>query len=62
MGAIVAASVHVGPTNPAVFGQFVRGFQHALLVAAGIAFTACLVAVTTVRKYRPAPEAAEIAA
>jgi len=62
MGAIVAASLHVPPTNPAAAGQFVNGFQHALEVAAGIAFVASLVAVATVRQYRHAAEPAEVAA
>jgi EmrB/QacA subfamily drug resistance transporter len=62
MGAIVAASVHVSPTNPAAAGQFVHGFQRALEVAAAIAFVASLVAVATVRKYRHAPGPAEVAA
>jgi hypothetical protein len=35
----------------------VRGFQHALFVAAGIAFAAALIAVTTVRKDRRPEEA-----
>ncbi len=62
MGAIVAASVHVRPTSLQAAGQFVQGFQHALVVAAVIAFTAALVAIATVRKYRHAPEPAEAAA
>jgi len=62
MGAIVAASLHVPPTNPAAAGQFVNGFQHALEVAAGIAFVASLVAVATVRQYRHGAEPAEVAA
>ena len=57
MGAIVAASLHVSVTNPQATSQFVRGFQHALLVAAGIAFAAALIAVTTVRKDRRPEEA-----
>ena len=62
MGAIVAASLHVPPTNPAAAGQFVNGFQHALEVAAGIAFVASLVAVATVRQYRHGAEPAKVAA
>jgi hypothetical protein len=38
----------------------VTGFQHALEVAAGIAFAAAIVAVLTVRKYRHA-EAGDLA-
>jgi predicted MFS family arabinose efflux permease len=62
MGAIVAASVHVSATSPKAPAQFVTGFQHALEVAAAIAFAAALVAIATVRKYRHAPEAVEVAA
>ena len=40
MGAIVASYVHVPPTDRRALGQFVDGFQHALLVAACIAFSA----------------------
>jgi EmrB/QacA subfamily drug resistance transporter len=50
MGAIVASYVHVPPTDPRAVGEFVQGFQRSLLVAAGIAFAAALVAVTTLRK------------
>jgi predicted MFS family arabinose efflux permease len=59
MGAIVAASVSVPPTSPEAPAQFVTGFQHALEVAAAIAFTAALVAIATIRKYRHGTEAAE---
>ena len=62
MGAIVAASVHVPPTSPEAPAQFVTGFQHALEVAAAIAFAAALVAVATIRKYRHGAEAVEAAA
>jgi EmrB/QacA subfamily drug resistance transporter len=57
MGAIVASYVHVQPPAPQAVEQFVQGFQHALLVAAGIAFAAALVAVTTLRKPEHADEA-----
>jgi EmrB/QacA subfamily drug resistance transporter len=57
MGAIVAASVHTTRPGPELAAQFVTGFQHALLVAAGIALTASFVAIATVRKYRHAAEA-----
>ena len=57
MGAIVAASLHVSATNPLAASQFVRGFQHALLVAAGITLAAAVVAVTTVRTDRRPEEA-----
>src|SRR5204862_1029137 len=40
MGAIVASSVHVAPTDRRAGAQFVEGFQHALEVAAAIAFAA----------------------
>jgi EmrB/QacA subfamily drug resistance transporter len=57
MGAIVAASLHVSASNPQTAAQFVRGFQHALLVAAVITFAAALIAVATVRKDRGPEEA-----
>jgi EmrB/QacA subfamily drug resistance transporter len=57
MGAIVAASLHVPASDPQAAPQFVRGFQHALLVAAGITFAAALIAVATVRKDRRPEEA-----
>jgi len=50
MGAIVAASVSVLPTNPAYPAQFVEGYHNALHVAAGIAIVGAIVAVATVRK------------
>jgi len=54
MGAIVAASLHVPPTDPRAPAQFVTGFQHALEVAAIIAFAAALIAIATIRQYRHA--------
>jgi EmrB/QacA subfamily drug resistance transporter len=58
MGAIVAASVSVLPTNPAYPDQFVQGYHNALHVAAAIAIVGAVVAVATVRKVRhPEPEA-----
>jgi EmrB/QacA subfamily drug resistance transporter len=56
MGAIVAASVHVPPTDPRAAAQFVHGYRNALHVAAAIALAGAVVAVATVRKYRH-PEA-----
>jgi len=58
MGAIVTVSLHVSVTNPQAATQFVRGFQHALLVAAGITFAAAVVAVTTVQKHYATDEEA----
>jgi EmrB/QacA subfamily drug resistance transporter len=52
MGAIVAASLKVPPTNPGAADQFMTGFHHALLAAAGVALTGAVVAVATVRNYR----------
>jgi hypothetical protein len=60
MGAIVAASLSGPITAPAAADQFVRGFQHALLVAAGIAFAGAVVAIATVRHHRPT-EVADLA-
>lgn len=54
MGAIVAAAVHVPPTDPRAPEQFVTGFEHALEVAAAIAFAAALIAIATIRQYRHA--------
>lgn len=50
IGAIVAAFVHVPPTSPLAVPQFVDGFQRALIVASGIAFSAAVIAVVTLRK------------
>jgi EmrB/QacA subfamily drug resistance transporter len=50
MGAIVASYVHAPALSPQARLQFVDGFQHALLVAAAIAFAAAIVAVTLIRK------------
>jgi EmrB/QacA subfamily drug resistance transporter len=61
LGAIVAASLSVPATDPRAADQFVRGFQHALLAAAGIAFAGAIVAIATVRHHRPT-EVAELAA
>jgi EmrB/QacA subfamily drug resistance transporter len=62
MGAIVASYIDAPLTSPQAPAQFVQGFQHALVVAAAIAFAGAIVAVATVRKYRhadePVPEAA----
>ena len=59
MGAIVAASVSVLPTNPAYPDQFVEGYHNALHVAAVIAILGAVVAVATVRKVaHPDPEGA----
>ena len=62
MGAIVAAALHVPPTHPEAKTQFVTGFQHALEVAAAIAFAGALIAISTIRQYRHEPEAVEAAA
>jgi len=50
MGAIVASYVHSPRTDPRAVVEFVDGFQRALLVAAGIALSAAIVAVVTLRK------------
>jgi EmrB/QacA subfamily drug resistance transporter len=62
MGAIIAAAVTVPPTSPLAASQFVTGFQHALEVAAAIAFAGSLIAVSLIRQYRHDPEAVEAAA
>jgi EmrB/QacA subfamily drug resistance transporter len=61
LGAIVAASLKVPVADPRAADQFVRGFQHALLAAAGIAFAGAIVAIVTVRHHRPT-EVAELTA
>ncbi|CAN5192405.1 MFS transporter [soil metagenome] len=61
LGAIVAASLSLPATDPRAADQFVRGFQHALLAAAGIAFAGAIVAIATVRHHRRT-EVAELAA
>ena len=62
LGAIVAASLKCARRrDPRAADQFVRGFQHALLAAAGIAFAGAIVAIATVRHHRHA-EVAELAA
>jgi EmrB/QacA subfamily drug resistance transporter len=63
MGAIVASYLDVPRTDPRAPGQFVDGFQHALVVAAAIAFAAAVVAVLTVRKvHHPEAALAEVGA
>jgi EmrB/QacA subfamily drug resistance transporter len=54
MGAIVASQVSVARVSPDFPAQFVDGYHDALYVAAGIAFTGALVAITMVRKVRHA--------
>jgi EmrB/QacA subfamily drug resistance transporter len=62
MGAIVASQVNAAPGTPQAVEGFIRGFQHALVVASLIALAGAVLAVATVRKYRhaetPVPEAA----
>ena len=58
MGAIVVSYVSVPAKSPQALPQFVDGLQHALLVAAAIAFISAIVAVTLVRQVRHAPETA----
>jgi EmrB/QacA subfamily drug resistance transporter len=50
MGAIVASYVHVKPPDPRVKDEFVQGFHHAVLLGAGFALLAAVIAVTFVRK------------
>ncbi len=49
MGAIVASHVHVKPPDPRVRDEFMQGFHAAVLVGAGFAFLAALVAVAFLR-------------
>jgi EmrB/QacA subfamily drug resistance transporter len=50
MGAIVASYVHVKPPDPRVRYEYVQGFHHAVLVGAGFAFLAVVIAVAFIRK------------
>ena len=50
MGAIVASYVHAKPPDPRVKDEFVQGFHHAVLLGAGFALLAAVIAVTFVRK------------
>jgi EmrB/QacA subfamily drug resistance transporter len=54
MGAIVASQVQGPPGSPQAAEGFIRGFQHALVVASLIALAGAFLAVATVRKYRHA--------
>jgi hypothetical protein len=56
MGAIVVSYVSAPVGTPQALPQFVDGLQHALLVAAAIAFVSAIVAVSLVRQVRHAPE------
>jgi EmrB/QacA subfamily drug resistance transporter len=56
MGAIVASQVHALPGTPEAEEGFIRGFQHALVVASLIALAGAFLAVATVRRYRHAEE------
>jgi EmrB/QacA subfamily drug resistance transporter len=61
MGAVVASRVHVPQTSPLFPSQFVHGYHLGLYVAAAIAFSGAVVAVSTIRKVRhvePSPAAA----
>jgi EmrB/QacA subfamily drug resistance transporter len=55
MGAIVASYENVPLGLPGGREDYVTGMHHALIVAAGIAFVAAVLAVATVRKYRHEP-------
>jgi EmrB/QacA subfamily drug resistance transporter len=52
MGAVVASQVSVSARSPRWAGQFVDGYHLGLYVAAAIAFTGAVVAVSTIRKVR----------
>jgi EmrB/QacA subfamily drug resistance transporter len=64
IGAIVASYVSARPGTPEALPQFVDGFQHALVVAAGIAVVGAVVAITLVRPHARPERAAvpEVAA
>jgi len=56
MGAIVVSYVSAPARSAQALPQFIDGLQHALLVAAAIAFVSSIVAVSLVRQVRHAPE------
>jgi EmrB/QacA subfamily drug resistance transporter len=58
MGAIIASEVNAPPGTPQAIEEFVRGFQHALIVASLVALAGAVLAVATVRKYRHVDAAA----
>jgi EmrB/QacA subfamily drug resistance transporter len=64
MGAIVASYADMSLAGPRAASQFVDGLQHALDVAAGIAFVGAVIAVLTIRKHghSEAGELAEVGA
>ncbi len=64
IGAIVASYVSAQPGTAQALPQFVDGFQHALVVAAGIAILGAIVAITLVRPHARPERAAvqEVAA
>jgi EmrB/QacA subfamily drug resistance transporter len=63
MGAVIATQTHgARGRSPAVAADFVRGYHHALYVAAAIAISGALVAIVTVRKIRHAPVAEPVGA
>ena len=60
MGAIVAAfAARAADRSARLRRSSSPGFQHALEVAAIIAFAAALIAIATIRQYRHEPEAVE---
>jgi EmrB/QacA subfamily drug resistance transporter len=61
MGAVVGSQIHVSPTDPRYFDEFVDGYHLGLYVAAGISLVGAAVAVSMIRKVRPV-EPAEAAA
>jgi EmrB/QacA subfamily drug resistance transporter len=56
MGAIVVSYTSAPVGSPRALPEFVNGLQHALVVAAAIAFVSAIVAVSLVRQVRHAPE------
>ena len=63
MGAIVAASESVSPTDPRFAVQYVHGFHNALQVGAAIALVGAVVSAALIRRERaPAPAHLRVAA
>jgi EmrB/QacA subfamily drug resistance transporter len=59
MGTLVAGSISVAPTNPLYDAQFVEGYHRALQVGAALLLSGAVIAVLTIGRKRPEPQASE---
>jgi hypothetical protein len=59
MGTLVAGSISVAPANPLYDTQFVEGYHRALQVGAALLLTGAVIAVLTIGRRRPEPQAVE---